>query len=92
MTIEVADTGIGMAPEDIPRAIAAFSQIDNNLSRQHEGTGLGLTIVNAMMQQHGGKLSIESQKGAGTRVRLDFPADRTVGKTKIAAAPAALAS
>lgn len=92
MTIEVADTGIGMAPEDIPRAIAAFSQIDNNLSRQHEGTGLGLTIVNAMMQQHGGKLSIESQKGAGTRVRLDFPADRTVGKTKTAAAPAALAS
>jgi signal transduction histidine kinase len=78
VTIEVADTGIGMAPDEIPRAIAAFSQIDNNLSRRHEGTGLGLTIVNAMMQQHGGGLAIESEKGRGTRVRLEFPAERSI--------------
>jgi len=78
VTIEVADTGIGMAPDEIPRAIAAFSQVDNNLSRRHEGTGLGLTIVNAMLQQHGGGLAIESEKGRGTRVRLEFPAERSI--------------
>jgi signal transduction histidine kinase len=78
VTIEVADTGIGMAPDEIPRAIAAFSQVDNNLSRRHEGSGLGLTIVNAMMQQHGGVLSIESEKGRGTRVRLEFPAEKSI--------------
>jgi len=78
VTIEVADTGIGMAPDEIPRAIAAFSQIDNNLSRRHEGTGLGLTIVNAMMQQHGGVLAIDSEKGRGTRVRLEFPAEKSI--------------
>jgi signal transduction histidine kinase len=78
VTIEVADTGIGMAPEEIPRAIAAFSQIDNNLSRRHEGTGLGLTIVNAMMQQHGGVLAIDSEKGRGTRIRLEFPAEKSI--------------
>ena len=78
ITIEVADTGIGMAPDEIPRAIAAFSQVDNNLSRRHEGTGLGLTIVNAMMQQHGGVLAIDSEKGRGTRVRLEFPAEKSI--------------
>jgi signal transduction histidine kinase len=78
VTIEVADTGIGMAPEEIPRAIAAFSQIDNNLSRRHEGTGLGLTIVNAMMQQHGGVLAIDSEKGRGTRIRLEFPTEKSI--------------
>ena len=78
VTIEVADTGIGMEPDEIPRAIAALSQIDNNLSRRHEGTGLGLTIVNAMMQQHGGTLAIDSEKGRGTRVRLEFPAEKSI--------------
>jgi signal transduction histidine kinase len=78
VTIEVADTGIGMAPDEIPLAIVAFSQIDNDLSRRHEGTGLGLTIVNAMMQQHGGSLAIDSEKGRGTRVRLDFTAERSI--------------
>ena len=52
--------------------------MSGGLSRQHEGTGLGLTIVNAMMQQHGGKLVIDSAKGRGTRVRLEFPTERSV--------------
>lgn len=78
MTVQVRDTGIGMAPEDIPRALQAFTQVDDNLSRRHEGTGLGLTIVKSMMEQHGGQLDLQSAKGEGTTVSLVFPAARVL--------------
>jgi two-component system cell cycle sensor histidine kinase PleC len=78
MTVQVRDTGIGMAPEDIPRALQAFTQVDDNLSRRHEGTGLGLAIVKSMMEQHGGQLDLQSAKGEGTTVSLVFPAARVL--------------
>jgi signal transduction histidine kinase len=78
MTVKVQDTGIGMAPEDIPRALMAFTQVDDDLSRRHEGSGLGLTIVKSMMEQHGGRLVLQSVKGQGTTVSLEFPAARVL--------------
>ena len=74
----VVDTGIGIAPEDIPKALAPFQQIDSKLCRKHEGTGLGLPLTKALVELHGGTLEIESEVGVGTAVTLRFPADRMI--------------
>lgn len=84
--IAVTDTGIGMSAEDIPKALAMFSQLDNGLSRKHEGTGLGLPIVKSLMQLHGGSLKLESELGKGTMAELRFPAARTRSRLKGASA------
>jgi two-component system cell cycle sensor histidine kinase PleC len=73
VTISVADSGIGIAKEDIPKALAAYSQVDNVETRRHDGTGLGLPIVSALMKMHGGSLDLESELGKGTTVSLHFP-------------------
>jgi signal transduction histidine kinase len=89
ITIEVADTGAGMDPADIPKALALFSQVDDGLARRHDGTGLGLPIVKALIELHAGSLSVESGKGRGTVVRLDFPPRLTCGMPRQAPAYAA---
>jgi len=76
--VTVADTGIGMAARDIPLALKPFGQIDSRLSRRFEGTGLGLPLVKAMIELHGGHLEIASSPGAGTTIRLIFPPSRTI--------------
>jgi signal transduction histidine kinase len=78
LTLAVADTGIGMAPHDVQRALRPFEQIDASLDRRFEGTGLGLPIVKSLIELHGGKLEIDSEVGVGTRVSLRFPPDRTI--------------
>jgi signal transduction histidine kinase len=75
-TIFVRDTGIGIAKSDITRVLQPFVQADNELSRRHEGTGLGLTLVNSMIAMHGGRLHLESDVGSGTTAVLSFPAQR----------------
>ncbi len=75
-TIAVADTGIGMSREEIPKAMEAFGQIDSSLNRAHEGTGLGLPLSRRMAEAHGGSLEIESAPGRGTTVTVRFPAER----------------
>jgi signal transduction histidine kinase len=79
LRISVIDEGVGMAPEDIPRALTPFTQLDGSLSRAHEGTGLGLPLAKHLAELHGGKLRIESQVGAGTAVHVDLPLDRIIG-------------
>ena len=79
LALGVADTGIGMASEDIPRALAAFGQIDNALNRKHEGTGLGLPLVKALTEAHGGRLELESEIGVGTTATVRLPRDRVLG-------------
>jgi len=83
VTVAVADTGIGIRPEDIPRALAPFSQIDNQLSRRFEGTGLGLPLAKRLMELHGGNLDLSSLPGAGTTVTIRLPPERVV-RTAIA--------
>jgi signal transduction histidine kinase len=73
VTITVADSGIGIAAADIPKALAAYSQVANEATRKHDGTGLGLPIVNALMKLHGGSLELTSEVGVGTTVSLHFP-------------------
>lgn len=64
---QVADTGIGISPEDIPKALSRFGQVDAELNRKFEGTGLGLPLTKALVE-------LQSELGAGTTVTVRFPA------------------
>jgi signal transduction histidine kinase len=85
LEIVVADTGIGMAPEDIPKALAPFEQIGRSAYRASEGTGLGLPIAKALVERHDGTFSMTSVLGKGTTITLTFPRERL---SMPAAAPA----
>lgn len=87
MVIEVTDNGIGISPEDLPRVLEPFKQAKNILTREHEGTGLGLHIVKSMMELHGGNVELFSQLKEGTTVRLIFPAKRVLSPVKILKPP-----
>ncbi|MDX2074000.1 MAG: HAMP domain-containing sensor histidine kinase [Alphaproteobacteria bacterium] len=69
---EVRDTGIGIAPKDISRAMAPFGQVDNALSRRFEGTGLGLPLTKKFVELMGGTFAIESEPGKGTAVTFSL--------------------
>ena len=69
----VRDTGVGMTPEEVSVALTPFGQVDASHARWREGTGLGLPIARALVQLHGGELSIRSEKGKGTSVEVRFP-------------------
>ncbi len=75
---QIVDTGIGIAPEDIPKALSRFGQVDGDLDRQYEGTGLGLPLAKALVELHGGVLDLQSEVGVGTTVTVHFPAERIV--------------
>jgi len=74
----VADTGIGIAREDIPKAMTPFGQVDSRLGRRYPGTGLGLPLAKAMAEAHGGSLDLESQLGIGTVVTVRLPRGRVI--------------
>jgi PAS domain S-box-containing protein len=76
LLIEVADTGIGIAQEDIAVALSPFGQVDGKLNRKYEGAGLGLPLSRALVDLHGGALSIMSEVGRGTTVTVRLPAWR----------------
>ena len=78
---QIVDTGIGIAPQDIPNALAQFGQVDSDLNRKYEGTGLGLPLTKALVELHGGALDLQSKVGAGTTVTVRFPAWRIVSET-----------
>lgn len=78
LRMTVRDTGIGIAPEDIPVALAPFGQIESAMSRKHQGTGLGLPLTKALVELHGGILDLQSKLGEGTTVILIFPAERVL--------------
>jgi signal transduction histidine kinase len=65
-----------MRPEDIPKALEPYGQVDASSKRRQEGTGLGLPLAKALAEKHGGVLEIESAIGEGTTVRVRLPAAR----------------
>jgi signal transduction histidine kinase len=71
--IRVADTGPGIAAEDLERVLQPFVQADGRLERLHEGTGLGLPLSRAIAEAHGGTLHLESPPGGGTTAVVRLP-------------------
>ena len=76
--ISIKDTGCGFRIDETVTALAPFGRIENPMTKQTPGTGLGLPIVKALMDLHGARMDISSEIDAGTEVRLLFPPNRTL--------------
>ncbi|HXZ67240.1 MAG TPA: ATP-binding protein, partial [Alphaproteobacteria bacterium] len=72
--IEVSDTGIGMAPRDLERALEPYAQVHQRHANDEPGTGLGLPLAKALTEANHAQFTIESTEGKGTRVSIVFPA------------------
>ncbi len=73
LVLEVADTGVGMSAEDAARLGQPYQQADSAGATTERGSGLGLSLVSALAQMHGGGLEIESEPGKGTTARVRLP-------------------
>ena len=71
--VAVTDTGIGIAAEDLTRLARPFEQVEGQHSKTTQGTGLGLALTKALIELHGGTLTLESEPGRGTTVSFDLP-------------------
>jgi two-component system cell cycle sensor histidine kinase PleC len=87
LTLRVVDTGCGIPPEHLPRLARPFEQVEEELTRNNHGTGLGLALTKSLAEMHGGKLAIQSEVGRGTIVTVTLP--RTFGGRREAEATAA---
>ena len=90
LEIRVADTGCGIPADQLERVFEPFHQVENELSRTTNGTGLGLPLSRKLAERHGGTLVLESALGRGTIAILGLPG-RAVGLDEIWEAPAATA-
>jgi signal transduction histidine kinase len=81
LVLAIEDTGIGIAKESIDSVFEPFTQVDSTLSRQFEGTGLGLPLTRSLVELHDGSVNLESVLGKGTKVTVTFPRERVVGAT-----------
>jgi len=88
LMFEIVDTGIGISADDIEVVLQPFRQVDGHLNRKYAGTGLGLPLAKALTEAHGGVFTITSEIGLGTRIKLAFPADRTMPSSAPVATPA----
>ena len=82
LVIEVEDTGVGIAADEMEKALIPFEQTQSGL-KSREGTGLGLSISKHFMEMHSGSLEIDSTEGQGTHVRLSFPKERIVDEAML---------
>lgn len=85
--VEVADTGIGIPRDDLPRIFERFYRVDKARSRELGGTGLGLSIVKHLVQSINGKLEVTSRLGSGSKFTVAFPRYNPVGPLKRVAVP-----
>lgn len=74
----VSDSGIGIAPEDVPRLTERFYRVDEGRSRASGGTGLGLSIVKHALERHEARLEVQSRLGAGSTFSCHFPPHRVI--------------
>jgi len=79
----VADTGVGIAPEDLERVFDSFGQGKHDVAIADKGTGLGLCIVRGLAEAHGGTVALDSEVGKGTRVTLTFPSARAQARESL---------
>jgi signal transduction histidine kinase len=86
MRVEVADTGIGIPPEDQDRIFEEFVSVDRGVDRRLGGSGLGLSIARRLIEMHGGTLGLDSAPGEGSRFHFTLPTERN--RSALAAAGA----
>jgi PAS domain S-box-containing protein len=77
--LEVADTGIGIAPQDVPRLFTAFEQLDSGTRKRHAGTGLGLALVKRLVEAQGGTVGVTSTPGDGAMFFATLPRRQDTG-------------
>jgi signal transduction histidine kinase/DNA-binding response OmpR family regulator len=82
--IRVSDDGIGISSQDLPNLFQTFVQLDSSLTRQHEGTGLGLNMVSRLAELHGGTVGVASAPGQGTHFVVWLPWRKTKANDLIA--------
>jgi signal transduction histidine kinase len=78
VVISVADNGIGLSPRAVRKVFDRFFQVDQHLSRSHDGCGLGLSIVKYIVEAHGGEISVASRLGQGSTFTVSLPAEVSV--------------
>ena len=78
VVISVADTGIGIAPQDYERIFGHFEQLDPSATRSYQGTGLGLSLTKKLVELHGGTLFVESAVGQGSTFTFSLPVRRGI--------------
>ncbi|WP_420546959.1 ATP-binding protein [Curvivirga sp.] len=78
LEIKIEDTGIGIAEIDIPKILGKFGQVDSTYNRNYDGTGLGLSLVQLLVEAHQAKFDIQSELGVGTTVIVTFPKERVI--------------
>jgi signal transduction histidine kinase len=71
--VDVTDTGIGIAPENISALFQRFHQLDSGPAKRYAGTGLGLALVKKLMEQQNGQVEVASEVGVGSRFSAIFP-------------------
>ncbi len=76
LVVSIRDTGCGIPADDLERVLEPFNQVEDHLTRENEGVGLGLPLARAMIRLHGGELSLTSEVGVGTLVDVKLPANR----------------
>jgi two-component system phosphate regulon sensor histidine kinase PhoR len=74
VVVSVQDNGIGIPPKELKKIFRDFYQVDQRLSRDRGGCGLGLSIVKFIVEAHGGTVSVESQLGRGSTFAITVPA------------------
>jgi len=78
LVLRCRDTGIGMSPAEMEKALEPWGQVDSALARTHIGTGLGLPLTKALVEAHGGRLTMDSVPGEGSVISLRFPPERVL--------------
>ena len=88
--ISVADSGIGIREDDIPKLFQAFTQLESVYTKGFEGTGLGLALTRQLVEMHGGRIWVKSEFGKGSRFSFTLPISQTAGRESVPIRPEVL--
>ena len=92
LAVRIADSGIGMDTREIARALEPFGRLDDPMTRNHDGLGLGLPLARRLVELHRGDVRVESVKGYGTTVIIDLPCGAATSPDTLAVSPSETAA